>query len=90
MQRELEAGRTEPAAAHIDRVQAAIADLQVDAGFVRRKLDRVNRRIASAPPAAENGTRVRDLAAAALQAFLDGHYDDTNHRLNEILGLIGP
>jgi hypothetical protein len=52
---------------------------------VRAKLDRANAAMRAARAAGRDVSRLEDLAGTALQEYLDGHYDSTNRRLNEIL-----
>lgn len=76
-------------AASVAQLERALPGLQVDAEFVRRKLDRVGARIRQAKNRGVETSRFEDLVSIALQGFADGRYDATNRRLNEIIRLLG-
>jgi serine/threonine-protein kinase len=84
LDRAFEDGRWDDAAYLLDLVEPAVAEVRVDASFVRRRLDRVGARIAAARRRGANTRQLEDLAADALQLFLDGRLDQTNRRLDEI------
>ncbi len=79
----------EGATRQLDALEPRLAAVEVDAAFVRSKLDRVDRRIRAADRAGANTHAVQDLASSALQAFVEGRYDATNRRLNDILSRLG-
>jgi len=64
----------------------SFAAVQVDGPFVRAKLERVEAALAAAADAGRDVADLRDLAASALQDYLQGRYDSTNRTLNDILG----
>ena len=84
LDRAIDASHWEDAARLLEELEPTVAAVRVDAAFVRRKLDRVGARIAAARRRGADTRELEDLAAAALQGFLDGRLDETNRRLDEI------
>jgi eukaryotic-like serine/threonine-protein kinase len=83
-------GRRDEAGAALARLEPELAAVRVDQDLLRRKLARVDARLAAARRGHAAGTAAaEDLAATALQDFMDGRYDAANRRLNQILQIIG-
>jgi len=78
-------GRATDAEALLERVETAAGAVRVDATFVRAKLDRTHAALREAGAQGRDVSALEDLAASALQDFLEGRTDATNRTLNEIL-----
>jgi hypothetical protein len=78
-------GRAADAEALLGGIEPAAGALRVDAPFVRAKLDRTHAALREAGAQGRDVGALEDLAASALQDFLDGRTDATNRTLNEIL-----
>jgi len=85
----LAARRTADAQTALDELLPRLAAVHVDGPFVRAKLERVEAALSVASDAGHDVTDLRDLAATALQDYLQGRYDATNRTLNDILGRLG-
>jgi len=66
-------------------LEPVLSAVVVDAAFVRAKLDRVDAAMRAARAAGRDVSRLESISATALQEYLDGRYESTNRRLNEIL-----
>ena len=84
LDRAIAASRWDDALRLLDEAEPAAAAVRVDAAFVRRRLDRVGARIAAARRSGTDTRELEDLAAGALQLFLDGRFEETNRRLDDI------
>ena len=82
---ELTAGRTAEALGTLDELLPRLAEVVVDGPFVRAKLERVEAALAAAASAGQDVGDLEELAAGALQEYLQGRYDSTNRTLNDIL-----
>jgi hypothetical protein len=78
-------GRAADAEALVEGIETAAGALRVDAPFVRAKLDRTHAALREAGAQGRDVSALEDLAASALQDFLEGRTDATNRTLNEIL-----
>lgn len=81
----LEAHHDADAERALASLEPTLSAVVVDAAFVRAKLDRVNAAMRAARTAGRDVAPLESVSGTALQEYLDGRYDSTNRRLNEIL-----
>lgn len=86
--RALDQGDLATAESALNAVAAEVATLSVDREFVRRKLQRIDRKLRALPADRSDVEQLRQQSTEAIQAFMDGNYQRANRQLNRILQLL--
>ncbi len=73
------------AASTIAAFEASLDTLRVDGPFVRRKMSRVDAALQAARRRGVDISSLQSLSAQALQAYMEGQYEQTNATLNVLL-----
>jgi serine/threonine-protein kinase len=82
----LKRGDWDLATRQAETLEQGIAAVTIDRALVQRKLQLADTGLRRLPANDARARRLRQDAATALQAFMDGHYERANRTLNALLG----